>query len=164
MGWKNDFYSNEKRIFSHLKLRKACQCSDNYGCSTFMEFHFIARSSQWKWTILKENFNGQNILKTSQMLIKPTWWWNLGKERKHRHENKKIPKNERTNEQTKERASERIAQKFMNEILSKTREIEENPFFRHDNRHTTFLQLPSNGHNVQIMLFKQRSVPIGILD
>ena len=42
----------------------------------------------------------------------------------------KILKNERTNEQTNnERASERIEQKFMNEILSKTREIEENPFF-----------------------------------
>ena len=39
---------------------------------------------------------------------------------------KKILKNERTNE----RASERIEQKFMNE----TREIEEAPFFRHDNR------------------------------
>ena len=42
----------------------------------------------------------------------------------------KILKNERTNEQTNERASERIEQKFMNKILSKTREIEENPFFR----------------------------------
>ena len=41
----------------------------------------------------------------------------------------KILKNERTNEQTNERLSERIEQKFMNEILSKTREIEENPFF-----------------------------------
>ena len=45
----------------------------------------------------------------------------------------KILKNERTNERanekTNERASERIEQKFMNEILSKTREIEENSFF-----------------------------------
>ena len=46
----------------------------------------------------------------------------------------KILKNERTNEQTNERLSKRIEQNFMNEILSKTREIEENPFFRHDNR------------------------------
>ena len=46
----------------------------------------------------------------------------------------KILKNEQTNEQTNERANERIEQKFMNEILSKTREIEENPLFRHDNR------------------------------
>ena len=42
----------------------------------------------------------------------------------------KILKNERTNEQTNERSSERIEQKFMNEILSKTREIEEYPFNR----------------------------------
>ena len=47
---------------------------------------------------------------------------------------KKILKNEQTNEQTNERSSERIEQKFRNEILSKNREIEENPFFRHDNR------------------------------
>ena len=40
---------------------------------------------------------------------------------------KKILKNEQTNEQTNERASERKEQKFMNEILSKIREIEENP-------------------------------------
>ena len=40
----------------------------------------------------------------------------------------KILKNERKNEQTNERASERVEQKFMNKILSKTREIEENPF------------------------------------
>ena len=46
----------------------------------------------------------------------------------------KILKNERTNEQTNERSSERMEQKFMNEILSKTREIEEYPFFRQDNR------------------------------
>ena len=46
----------------------------------------------------------------------------------------KILENEQTNEQTNERASERMEQEFMNEILSKTREIEENPFFRHDNR------------------------------
>ena len=40
----------------------------------------------------------------------------------------KILKKERTKEQTNERARERIEQKFMNERLSKTREIEENPF------------------------------------
>ena len=45
----------------------------------------------------------------------------------------KILRNEQENEETNERASERIEQKFMNEILS-TREIEENPLFRHDNR------------------------------
>ena len=47
---------------------------------------------------------------------------------------KKILKNERTNEQTNELSSEKIEQKFMNETLSKTREIEENSFFRHDNQ------------------------------
>ena len=47
---------------------------------------------------------------------------------------KRILKNEQTNEQTNERASETIEQKFMNEILSKTREIEQNLLFRHDNR------------------------------
>ena len=41
----------------------------------------------------------------------------------------KILRNEQKNEETNERASERIEQKFMNEILSKTRKIEENPFF-----------------------------------
>ena len=47
---------------------------------------------------------------------------------------KNILKNERTNEQTNELSSEKIEQKFMNETLSKTREIEENSYFRHDNR------------------------------
>ena len=42
--------------------------------------------------------------------------------------------NEQTNERTNEKASERMEQKFMNEILSTTRENEENPFFQHDNR------------------------------
>ena len=40
----------------------------------------------------------------------------------------KILKNEQKNEETNERASERIEQKFINEILGKTWEIEENPF------------------------------------
>ena len=63
------------------------------------------------------------------MLIGPTWWWKLVKERKQRHKWKRYwKKNDRTKEQTNERASERIEQKSMNEILSKTREIEENPF------------------------------------
>ena len=42
--------------------------------------------------------------------------------------------NKRANEKTNERASERIEQNFMNEILSKIRQIEENSFFRHENR------------------------------
>ena len=42
--------------------------------------------------------------------------------------------NERTNEWTNEKVSERMEQKFMNEILSTTRENEENPFFQHDNQ------------------------------
>ena len=50
----------------------------------------------------------------------------------------KILKNERTNEKTNEwtnkRTSERMEQKFMNEISSTAQEIEESPFFRHDNR------------------------------
>ena len=58
----------------------------------------------------------------------------------------KILKNERTSERTKKRTnegrnertneivSERMEQKFMNNISSTTREIEESPFFRHDNR------------------------------
>ena len=42
----------------------------------------------------------------------------------------KVLKNEQKNEET----SQRIEQKFMNEVLSKTREIEENLLFRHENR------------------------------
>ena len=53
--------------------------------------------------------------------------------------------NERKHEKTNERASERIEQKFMNEILSKTRQIKENSFFRHDNR--LFRQLLQNIEN-----------------
>ena len=40
----------------------------------------------------------------------------------------KILRNEQENEETNERASERIEQKFMNEMLSKTRKIEESLF------------------------------------
>ena len=65
---------------------------------------------------------------------------------------KKILKNEQTNEQTDERASERIEQKFMNEILSKTREIEENPLFQHDNRlFWKFLQNFGNCYQLHFM-------------
>ena len=47
-----------------------------------------------------------------------------------------------------ERLSERIEQKFMNEILIKTREIEENSFFQHDNRlFRQFLQNTGNCYN-----------------
>ena len=37
-------------------------------------------------------------------------------------------------EQTNEQRNERMGQKFVDEILSTTPEIEENPFFRHDNQ------------------------------
>ena len=60
---------------------------------------------------------------------------------------KKILKNERTNEQTNELASEKIEQKFMNETLSKSQEIEENSYFRHDNRlYRRFLQNIGNSY------------------
>ena len=42
--------------------------------------------------------------------------------------------NERPNDRTNEIVSERMEQKSMNKISSTTREIEESPFFRHDNR------------------------------
>ena len=61
-------------------------------------------------------------------------------------------KNEQTNERTNERASEKIEQKFMNEILSKTREIEENPLFRHENRLSRqFLQNIGNGYQLHFI-------------
>ena len=64
---------------------------------------------------------------------------------------KKILKNEQTNEQMNERASEKIEQKF-NEILSKTREIEENTLFRHDNRlFRQFLQNIGNCYQLHFM-------------
>ena len=59
--------------------------------------------------------------------------------------------NERTNEQTNERSSERIEQKFMNETSSKTREIEENPFFRHNNQ--LFRQFLQNIGNCYLLYF-----------
>ena len=72
----------------------------------------------------------------------------------------KILKNERTNEQTNERANERLDQEFMNEILSTTREIKENPLFRHENQ--LFRQLLENIGNCyqQIMRKKQRIITI----
>ena len=50
----------------------------------------------------------------------------LKNERTNKRTNERT--NERANEKTNERASERIEQKFMIEILSKTRQIEENSF------------------------------------
>ena len=75
----------------------------------------------------------------------------------------KILKNKRTNEQTNERSSERIEQKFMNEILSKTREIEDYSgekksysFFRHDNRlFREFLQNIGNCYYLYILCEKK---------
>ena len=44
---------------------------------------------------------------------------------------------------------ERIDKKFMSEILSKTREIEENPFFRYDKR--LFRQFLENISSIVIL-------------
>ena len=90
---------------------------------------------------------------TSWMLIGPTWWWKLDKEKRQGHKLKRYWKtNERTNEQTNERASERIEQKFINAILSKTRKIKENPFFWHDNRlFRQFLQNIGNCYQLYSM-------------
>ena len=63
---------------------------------------------------------------------------------------KNILKNEQTNEQTNERSGERIEQKFMNEILSKAREIEENPRFGHEN--WLFRQFLQNIRNWELLL------------
>ena len=60
---------------------------------------------------------------------------------------RKILKNEQANERTNERASERIEQKFMNEILSKTREIEENP----SNRQTPPTTIGCSGNFYKIL-------------
>ena len=53
----------------------------------------------------------------------------------------------------KEQTNERIEQKLMNKILSKTKEIEESSFFRHDNR--LFRQFPA--YSARIKLFFNRN-------
>ena len=99
------------------------------------------------------------LRKTSHMLIGLT----IMKVRQMRANigiNGKDPE-KRTNEQTNERANGRMEQEFMNEIVSTTREIKENPLFGHKNK--LFRQFLENIEDCYQQYFMRKSKGISKL-